>query len=599
MNEEPKNIWKKSWSGPRVFLIWLILVAATMLIFSAGILIIGGPFTNPPDFIELLIFGVVAATILLCLWRFLRWLCSWRNFKRLFFGLACFATLISLFYAEENWRGKHDLKKFEREWEAKGEHFDYASIVPPSVPDDQNFAFSPVWIAEIKRNFLQRPDRVKSWYGDRIYSEEVSNILSLLPIEIMRSNNVVDLPKGYWAKSSVTDLKPWQNYYRNPSEKDSANEFSIAPQPQSPAQDVLFALSRFDPVIEQLRKDSVLPDSRFPVQYSDDDPAEILLPHLAILKKYVQVLQLRAIAELQNDESEKALDDVKLSLRLVDSIRTEPFLISHLVRIASLQITLQPVYEGLEAHQWSDAQLVALDVAFSQRDFLSDYESAMRGERGLEDGVLKFILNSHKNRLQLISDIFNMSGDANSPINNWQFFPLALGPKGWFYQNELRICRFYSLWYLPVVNAQDKIVSPATLRNADAAFDAEFKHHSPENILETMLLPALSNAVKKFAYAQSATDMARVAVALERYRLAHGEYPKTLDALAPHFIEKLPHDIIGGQPLNYRRADDGQFVLYSVGWNETDDGGTAAFKKGSPPTVNIDEGDWVWRYPEK
>jgi hypothetical protein len=104
---------------------------------------------------------------------------------------------------------------------------------------------------------------------------------------------------------------------------------------------------------------------------------------------------------------------------------------------------------------------------------------------------------------------------------------------------------------------------------------------------------------KKFAYAQSATDMARVAVALERYRLAHGEYPKTLDALAPQFIEKLPHDIIGGQPLNYRRADDGQFVLYSVGWNETDDGGTVALKKGSPPTVNIDEGDWVWRYPEK
>ena len=89
-------------------------------------------------------------------------------------------------------------------------------------------------------------------------------------------------------------------------------------------------------------------------------PAAILLPHLAALKRCAQALQLRAIAELQNDQQEKALADVKLVLQLTDKIRTEPFLISHLVRIAMLQITLQPVWEGLAEHQWSEAQLVAL-----------------------------------------------------------------------------------------------------------------------------------------------------------------------------------------------------------------------------------------------
>jgi hypothetical protein len=49
--------------------------------------------------------------------------------------------------------------------------------------------------------------------------------------------------------------------------------------------------------------------------------------------------------------------------------------------------------------------------------------------------------------------------------------------------------------------------------------------------------------------------------------------PETLDALAPQFIEKIPHDIIGGQPLHYRRTNDAEFLLYSIGWNETDDGG--------------------------
>ena len=93
------------------------------------------------------------------------------------------------------------------------------------------------------------------------------------------------------------------------------------------------------------------------------------------------VLQLRAIAELQNGQSEKALDDVKLMLRLADSIRTEPFMISHLVRIAIVQITLQPVWEGLAEHQWSDAQLAELDSELAKLDFLADYEFSVRGER--------------------------------------------------------------------------------------------------------------------------------------------------------------------------------------------------------------------------
>ena len=52
----------------------------------------------------------------------------------------------------------------------------------------------------------------------------------------------------------LTDLKPWQAYYRGLEKTNPAVEIPIAPQPQSPAADVLLALSKFDPVIEQLRQ---------------------------------------------------------------------------------------------------------------------------------------------------------------------------------------------------------------------------------------------------------------------------------------------------------------------------------------------------------
>ena len=73
---------------------------------------------------------------------------------------------------------------------------------------------------------------------------------------------------------------------------------------------------------------------------------------------------------------------------------------------------------------------------------------------------------------------------------------------------------------------------------------------------------------------------------------------ETLAALEPQFIAKLPHDVMNGQPLKYRRMADGSFILYSVGWNETDDGGEVALsEKGKVPLM--DQGDWVWRYPTK
>ena len=66
-----------------------------------------------------------------------------------------------------------------------------------------------------------------------------------------------------------------------------------------------------------------------------------------------------------------------------------------------------------------------------------------------------------------------------------------------------------------------------------------------------------------------------------------------LDALVPAFIAKVPYDVIDRQPLRYRRTAADQFVLYSVGWNETDDGGQIALIHDKPPRPDFDQGDWV------
>ena len=90
----------------------------------------------------------------------------------------------------------------------------------------------------------------------------------------------------------------------------------------------------------------------------------------------------------------------------------------------------------------------------------------------------------------------------------------------------------------------------------------------------------------QLAHVQTEVDEAFIACGLERYRLAHGRYANTLEALLPGFIDRLPHDVIGGLPLKYRRTADDSFVLYSIGWDEKDNGGVAG--------TAIEGGDWVW-----
>jgi hypothetical protein len=92
-------------------------------------------------------------------------------------------------------------------------------------------------------------------------------------------------------------------------------------------------------------------------------------------------------------------------------------------------------------------------------------------------------------------------------------------------------------------------------------------------------------------------DLATVACALERYRIAESRYPEKLDPLVPRFIATLPTDVMNGKPLNYFRTEGDQFVLYSVGWNEADEGGEVMrLGRGG---IDPKEGDWVWQYPDR
>jgi len=87
-----------------------------------------------------------------------------------------------------------------------------------------------------------------------------------------------------------------------------------------------------------------------------------------------------------------------------------------------------------------------------------------------------------------------------------------------------------------------------------------------------LMTPAIHNVQKAVDRTKQTQDNLYVAFALARYHCDHGQYPKTLDALAPKYLKQIPEDIFAGKPLIYRSSENG-YLLYSVGVNGKDDGG--------------------------
>ena len=94
----------------------------------------------------------------------------------------------------------------------------------------------------------------------------------------------------------------------------------------------------------------------------------------------------------------------------------------------------------------------------------------------------------------------------------------------------------------------------------------------PADPLSAMFAPPLAPLHAKSVRGDVDFIGTATVVALERHRLAHGEYPKELAQLVPAFLPAVPQDLFDEQPLKYAREGD-SYILYSVGENMVDDGG--------------------------
>lgn len=487
-------------------------------------------------------------------------------------------VLVCVLFAEENWRGKRDWDRCRHELEKKGA-LDWNQFIPPPVPDDQNFATTP-FLAPLF-DFEREPTRQIRWRNKEGHDRAVGFAAVLLP-----TNNKGALPPALF-NGTLTDLEGALQLLRTqtnaPSQSSATNARAEA------ATELLTRLTEYDSVLDELRSASRRPHSRFNIEYYAQDPVSILLPHYLVFQRLTRLLELRASAELALGRSAEAFEDVQFMLRVARSIKDEPFLIGMASRGSIIKRTEQIIWEGLGGRNWSEAQLLEFEKAIGAYQPLKEMEWGLRAERAAFGDTTFRYLRNHKNVLRMWLD-----SEDGAPLTY-----LLLGPTGWLYQEQVTYHRLYDERVLLGFDPNAGTVQPRLIDKNREALDRELKrsavwHHTG---FARLIFGHLMKTLEGRAVAESRAHQTVAACALERYRQGNGSYPERIELLTPKFVDKPPLDVCDAQPLKYRRLQDGGFLLYSVGWNQQDDGGKQMMNPDGTDFVPK-EGDWVWpAYP--
>jgi hypothetical protein len=374
------------------------------------------------------------------------------------------------------------------------------------------------------------------------------------------------------------------------------------------------------PAIELLHQVLDRPKLDFQLDYKKG--AELLLPHLASLKRSAQKLEAAVVLDLHTGDTGAAATNILTMLGLVQRNASEGLLISHLVRIAITAIAVVPTWEFLQATNVTDAQLAAVQQGWNQMDFLSDATNAFVMERAWGLAEIEKMRATHYEFGKMFGAASSMSSSGGSS-SAWTWPPdweavterprdaigEAMWRSSWSYSDELRTLKGASIiletlrtmqtnqtqFYKADYDAMTARLSSLGITNAGEAF---FRTLKIPDFNDEFGGGSLGVVVLKMIRMESARRVVVTAIALKRFQLKHGKLPQTLNELAPEFIPSVPIDVYDGKPLRYHPNADGTYLLYSVGDDGKNDGGDPTnAASGSSSFYWQRARDWVWPQP--
>jgi hypothetical protein len=329
----------------------------------------------------------------------------------------------------------------------------------------------------------------------------------------------------------------------------------------------------------------------------------VLLPHLAELRRLARVGIWRARMQIDANQPQQAVEDCLAIARCGGHWQGKGTLVEQLVGLAISRLACGEILNIVETKSLSSADLKHL-----QQQLVQIYPQGCplmntEGERLLFMDAVQHVFTEGgpggghlvPHKLGSLGDITGSADEVRINIVRLPFYTAAAMLHAGRDETIARSNEIYDrLRKLARTSPYERHISDTNGIDGEISTLSKYRF-----FLLQILMPAAGRA-SEIAYWGRAHYQATVTVlALKRWRLEHNEYPARLDELATGgYLKELPMDPYSDKPLVYKKTDD-NFTLYSVGPNFKDDGGQSGKNREGRVQKWADNGDMVfWPVPE-
>jgi len=295
-----------------------------------------------------------------------------------------------------------------------------------------------------------------------------------------------------------------------------------------------------------------------------------LLPNLPLLRRLTFILSAKARIEARAGNPDNAWNMARIQLRLADATMNEPIIVPQLVRNAIIRMACRTIQELCAIAPPNEKQYRSIQELLSGFDDIAPMVRAIDGERLL---IGEWAFNLPKNELNKLSADNEYQEDIPGII--YRLIVLRIKFKPLFLADRAAYVRFMH-------KSIQLMEEPYSLDQEDIVqMEIEETHY----MMTKILAPAIFRVKDIYCQTIAGLRITRAGLALLQYKQSRNALPETLEALNIENIE----DPFLAKPLIYKPQGQ-DFILYSVGPDEKDNGGSPKQKKQKT--------DWdiVWSY---
>lgn len=479
-------------------------------------------------------------------------------------GILLLALVVTFCVWDEH-RSFNAWEDFSEEMQSLGYPMDTDLLFPAPPPEEDNFAGIP-----FLKNLVEHQDSfVDAW----VVASTLTNVHKVYAPR--------DLPERFWR----------HGYGWTPEDvrlilltRGAAED----PEPPVNAQGNLQLFGYFDSHFKELKSAADRTFCQFPVFF--DLGPQYPYQHLETLHEVVILLSARAVTYLHAGRCSEALEDIIFAWELIHKLDTDRTITASLISESCFIYSLQPLWQGIAAHQWTDAQLKQLQADLGRFDFIKSFK-----QNYLFETVWIANLYATIETAWMESVVSAVIGEGGSVLRN-QVLKLEFAlakilskvPMGWIRMNLIHLSES-AFDYAAVVYQEDAhLIDPLAVKRKMLELDTLYGDTiNPDRFVVGKFKNALFNSdiPRAAAQGQAFADMGKIACELERLYLAEKKYPSSFSTELFH--EKVPADVIMGQEPYVFQKTSASFMLYSLAWDKLNN-------LGQIGETSSGMEDWVW-----